>query len=193
MTDSSTLAGSAQAINPYAPPQASITPGGGEAPDNAEETRRQFLNHETSIKGVGSLYILGAIFMGIAAVGSIGVSLLDSDVTAMMIGVGVFYALFSWISFYLGSGLRRLDPKVRVGTTILATLGLIAIPFGTLINAYVLYLLHSKKGKRVMTAEYQAIIAETPHIKYRTPLWLIIVALLLVALLIFGMVAAMQS
>ena len=35
-----------------------------------------------------------------------------------------------------------------LGWTLLSVIGLIGIPLGTLINAYILYLLHSEKGKR---------------------------------------------
>ena len=193
MTDPSTLTGSSNALNPYAPPQASIAPGLGDAPEDAEAIRRQLLSHETSIRGIGGLYVFGAILMGIAAVAILLGSLVSSEISGAMAAVAVFYGLFAWISYYLGSGLRRLDPKVRLGTTILAVIGLLGIPVGTLINGYILYLLHSEKGKRVMTTEYQTVVAQTPHIKYRTPLWLIILALLLVALIVFAVVMAMQS
>ena len=39
---------------------------------------------------------------------------------------------------------------------------------GTLIGFYMLYLLLSKKGTMVFSPEYKEIIAQTPHMKYKT-------------------------
>lgn len=58
-----------------------------------------------------------------------------------------------------------------------------SFPF-LLIHGYIVYLLHSEKGKRVMTPEYRSIVEQTPHIKYRTPAWLIALTLLILALLV---------
>ncbi len=182
-------------VNPYAPPQADILPGSVEAPEDAEVVRRELLNHETSIRGIGSLYLLGAFLCGFGMVVMLimAAAQFSVETSPVMLGGALFYALLGWISYYLGRGLRRLDEKVLIGTTILAVIGLLGFPFGTLINIYVLYLLHSQKGKRVMTPEYQAVIAHTPHIKYRTPLWLIILVVLIVAAVILGIVAAINS
>lgn len=71
----------------------------------------------------------------------------------------------------------------------LACIGLLGIPVGTLINAYILWLLFSKKGKRVFSVDYQRIIAETPHIKFRTPIF----AWVVLAVLIAGLVVLVAS
>jgi hypothetical protein len=72
---------------------------------------------------------------------------------------------------------------------VLAAIGLLGVPFGTLINGYILYLLLSHKGQRIFAADYPEIVAATPHIKYRTSaaVW---VLLGLVALLIVGLLMA---
>ena len=44
-------------------------------------------------------------------------------------------------------------------------------PIGTLINGYVLYLLLSQKGRTIFTDAYRRVVTETPHVKYRTPIW----------------------
>ncbi len=200
------------AIDPYAPPKASITPGASEDLADAELTRRELLNHETSIRGIGSLYLLSALFMGLFAVVTIGGAILgglssEPEYTGLMGGLGAVYGLLAWLFFYLGRGLRRLAPKVRIGVTLLAGLGLLQAGFGlfqggvgllvfligALFNGYILYLLHSGKGKRVMTAEYQAIVAQTPHIKYRTPMWLIVLGILLVALFVVSLFLAFAT
>jgi hypothetical protein len=69
--------------------------------------------------------------------------------------------------------------------TFFAFLGLIAFPIGTIINAYILYLLLSAKGKYVFSADYRAVITATPHIRYKMSfivwgfIWLVIALLLL--------------
>ncbi|MBM3967740.1 MAG: hypothetical protein FJ308_22185, partial [Planctomycetes bacterium] len=58
--------------NPYAP--ASVAPGGyvtGQMFDiaDAEVIRKQHLNHEASIQGMGSLYLLGGFFGSLLGLG----------------------------------------------------------------------------------------------------------------------------
>jgi hypothetical protein len=66
----------------------------------------------------------------------------------------------------------------------LSVLGLLNFPIGTVISIYFIYLLVSAKGQFVMTPEYAAIRAVTPHIRYKTPIWLWVVLGLLVLLLL---------
>jgi hypothetical protein len=174
---------SASVVNPYAPPKASITPAALDGDQEyAEQIRRELIKHETSIKSVGFLYLFGATFMVIFAISLIAISLLGTGEPSVGLGLGIvaFYGVLAALSIYLGIGLRKLSPKIRTGVTILSVIGLLGFPLGTLINAYILYLLHSDKGKRVMSAEYQGIIAQTPHIKYRTPVWLIVLLVLII-------------
>ena len=92
--------------------------------------------------------------------------------------------------FCVGYGLRRLKRWSRVPSGILSGLGLLAIPIGTLINAYILYLIFSKKGKMVFSDEYHDIIKQTPHIKYRTSIVIWVVLGVLLALMGFGLLSA---
>ena len=68
----------------------------------------------------------------------------------------------------------------------LSAIGLIGFPVGTLINAYVLYLLLSKKGRTIFTPAYLDVIAATPHVKYRTS----IIVWIFLALIVVVMLAA---
>jgi hypothetical protein len=72
--------------------------------------------------------------------------------------------------FFMGRALRTLRPGVRIPTVILAGLGLLGFPLGTLINGYILWLVLSKKGQFIFSPEYPAIVKATPHVKYRTSL-----------------------
>ena len=89
---------------------------------------------------------------------------------------------------WVGFGLRKLKRKVRYAAVGLAALGLIGFPVGTVISVYILYLLLSRKGEMVFSAQYADVVKATPHIKYRTSVivWIVIVsflALLLAAVL----------
>jgi len=45
---------------------------------------------------------------------------------------------------------------------------------GTLINGYILWLVLSKKGRFILSKDYAAIVAATPHVKYRTSPWILV-------------------
>ena len=179
--------------NPYAPPSANLESNA--APSDVEAVRRELLKHETSIRSFGTLYLLGFAFTVLATVGLALVTIASptAEDRGILILLTVLYGLLAVLNYHLGQGLRRLDKKIRGLATFLSVLGLIAFPIGTLINGYFLYLLHSEKGKRVMTPEYQEVIAKTPHIKYKTPVWLIVLALLILGLVVFGMVAVFSA
>ena len=155
----------------------------------AEETRRKYLNHETWVKSIGSLYLLGAIVMILIGVcgavseeeAALGVRII---VVAVFTGLGLF-------CFWVGRGLRKLKSWARIPTGILSVIGLLGFPLGTIINACILYLVFSKKGSVVFSPEYGRVIAATPHIKYKTHViaWILfglLIILFVVALLTFA-------
>ena len=102
----------------------------------------------------------------------------------MYFGIGILQAVTA-------IGLRRLQPWARIVAAILSTFGLLGIPIGTLIGAYFLYLLLSKKGSVVFSEEYKQVIAETPHLKYRTSKIVLVLLGLLLFLLFAGIMAAL--
>ena len=179
------------AVDPYAPPRADVTPRAGGV-NNAEQIRRQFLNHEASIRSFGFLYLLNGwvglagtamiiLFLAFAAV-SEGFS--DIGAIGMMFLLVLFLGAISYFTLFLGRGMRALDPKVKTGVTILAGFGLLGFPLGTIINGYILYLIHGEKGKRVMSAEYQSVVAQTPHIEYKMPLIVKVFLALILAVIV---------
>lgn len=157
----------------------------------ADDIRKQYLKHEASIKSVGFLYFLGGI--GVCIAGTAGM-LAPSPragrgavvLTFILFGLGIG-------QFCVGYGLRGLKPWARVPSGILSGLGLLAVPVGTLINAYILYLIFSKKGKMVFSDEYHDIIRQTPHINYRTSIVIWFVLVLLLALMGFALLGAFMA
>jgi hypothetical protein len=150
----------------------------------AEITRRKYLNHEASVKSIGSLYYLSAALCLFSAIvgpflhkESLGSSRLLSSL--LLIGFAVGF-------FYMGKQFRALNPKIRIAGVVLACIGLVGFPIGTLVNAYILYLLLSRKGKYIFSDEYKEIILETPHVKYKMSKIVLFFAWLMVGLMLLA-------
>jgi len=187
--------------NPFAAPEATDAiavsiPGDSAVLGDIEATRRRLLSHEASIRSAGTLYLLGFVGLALPAVFALfGCLATLPQLTRAPNGVEALIpallmtlvlAAFAALYYYIGMGLRRLDPKVRTVSMIMTGFGLLGFPIGTLISGYILYLLACEKGKEVLSVEYQGIVAATPHIKYRTS----IVVWILVGLLVVGLLGA---
>jgi hypothetical protein len=121
----------------------------------AAAIRHEHLKHEASIRSIGILYFLVAVFMFLG--GLIGLAQgSGGGLLAMMIGA---------VMGYTAAQIRKLSSRVRNLVRVLSGVGLLVIPLGTLINAYVLYRVFSQKGRFILSDEYRAIIDQTPHIK----------------------------
>lgn len=156
----------------------------GAATNAVEDIRKEHIKHEASVTSIGILYFLGGAgltLMGIFGMFAGGAEAILGSAVLMVLGIG---------QFWVGTGLRRLKKWARVPTGILSGLGLLAFPIGTLINAYVLYLIFCQKGKMVFSDEYRAVIEQTPHIKYRTSILVWIVLGLLLLLIAIGIIGA---
>jgi hypothetical protein len=130
----------------------------------------------------------------------------------ILLGVGVFYAAMTALNLALGYGLRTLKVWARwtivvlMGLTLLYCLlvglfllmvepvtGLISLALGGGISGYIFYLMVSSKGAMVFSHRYQAIIAQTPHIRYRTSLLVKILLALVLAFIAVAIAMALFS
>lgn len=108
----------------------------------------------------GALGLMGALLLMFVFGGVAGIAGASGDPDAAIaipiIGitgialVGVLVVL-SLPSVIVGVGLLRLRPWARVGGIVLSLMSLIAVPFGTLIGAYGLWVLFSKDTERLFT------------------------------------------
>jgi hypothetical protein len=156
--------------------------GEGVMTSRAEQIRREHIKHEASVKSIGTLYFLGAIAVLLMA----AVSVLAG--TAASIIMGILLVALAGGQVFVAFGLNKLKRWARIPTGVISGLGLLAFPLGTVINGYILYLIFSRKGTMVFSDEYQQVIAETPHIKYRTSIvvWIVLgLVLLLIAMGLF--------
>jgi len=159
----------------------------------AEAIRKEHISHEASVQSIGLLYYLGGglvVCFGVitlvrllATAGGLSERGAAGLVAVFLLGLGA-------IQFWLGTGLRRLRKWARIPTGILSGIGLLGFPLGTIINAYVLYLIFSRKGRTVFSDEYQQVIQQTPHIKYRTSIIVWILIGLVVLLIGVGLLGA---
>jgi hypothetical protein len=163
-------------INPYAAPTAPVEDVA--ANPEADAIRRAHIGHEASIKAVGILYYLGGVVIMVGAVASMQANPFPA---LGLFAVGVAQLFAGW-------GVRGLRPWGRIVGCVLSALGLLGFPIGTLINAYILYLFLSKKGRTIFAPEYQDVIAATPDVKYKTSIVVWIVLALLVALVVAAFV-----
>jgi len=173
--------------NPYAAPSAvvaDVQPGLSEA----ESVRQAHIRHERQIKSIGALYFLGAAVFAISTVvlgGTIGTAPFSA---AFGTGMVAAYAVLAVISGTIGYGFRKLRPWVRIPGGIMSALGLLAFPLGTLVNTWALWAMFSAKGQVVLAPDYAAIIAATPHVRYRYSLGDKIATTIL-ALIVLGIAA----
>ena len=113
------------------------------------------------------------------------VSLLGGQATAMLAGGRLSLAAMlvaGCLVAACGLGLRQLRPWARVVATLCSLVGLLGFPWATLLSAYFLFLLLSRKGSTVFSADYQTVIAHTPEMEGRTPRMVITLGLLVLIL-----------
>lgn len=171
--------------NPYAPPESPILL---DTTSDAEAVRKEHIKHEASVKSIGFLYWLAAVALVLSGVALLLRSREAADFQRLPLYGGLLLVL-GVLLFLLGTGLRQLKKWARIPAGIWAGVGLLGFPLGTLINAYILYLICCKKGSVVFSDAYKQVIQQTPHVKYKTSIliWLLLILLILVA---FGAYAA---
>jgi hypothetical protein len=120
---------------------------------------------ETHVKVLGALHIalgvfglFGAVVLTIVfggAAGLVGASG-DADAAIAMPVIGItgmalviFLVALSLPGIIVGIGLIRIRPWARVAGIVLSILGLMMIPFGTIVGVYGLWVLFSKDTERL--------------------------------------------
>jgi hypothetical protein len=183
--------------NPYQAP-ASAGEVSGLPPDSPESIRRAHLNHEASVRSIGNLCYLGAILWSLGATFAISsLSNLQRQPDGWVSAAGlvgdflvglILPVAMALLLFFGGRGLRKLTPWGRVVGIVIGVIGLAAIPVGTILGIYILYLLLSKKGKMVFSPAYKEVRAATPDVKYKTSMvvW-VVLGIFILLLLLFAL------
>ena len=153
--------------NPYEAPAARV-----EDPIEGDDVaiRTPLLRHEASLKSVAWLYWLVAAWFGFLGATMLPEALAggaQGDFGYGFVAIGGVMVLLALAFAVTGWGFLSLAPWVKVPGGILSGLGLLAIPIGTLFNAWILYLMFGAKGRRILAPDSPAIRRRTPQLKWR--------------------------
>ena len=200
--------------NPYAPSGSSYGDASLDANfdlSQAELIRKSHLSHEANIQGFGCLYTLGGILGILGAIFYVGIGILvmaggvvpkglESMVFAaggdqLVSGglttlVGVIFLAIAVAQLFAGRSMQTLNPSGKILAIVVAAIGMLQFPCGTLISGYLLYLLVSAKGRTVYSSAYKEVMQATPHIRYRTSIIVWIFLFILIGVILLGVLAA---
>ena len=200
--------------NPYAPSGSSYGDASLDANfdlSQAELIRKSHLSHETNVKSFGCLYTLGGILGILGAIFYIGIGILvmaggvvPKGLESMVFGaggdrlvsgglttlVGVVFLAIAVAQLFAGRSMQTLNPSGKILAIVVAAIGMLQFPCGTLISGYLLYLLVSAKGRTVFSSAYKEVMQATPHIRYRTSIIVWIFLFILIGVLLLGVLAA---
>ena len=200
--------------NPYAPSGSSYGDASLDANfdlSQAELIRKSHLSHETNVKGFGCLYTLGGILGILGAIFYVGIGILvmaggvvPKGLESMVFGaggdrlvsgglttlVGVVFLAIAVAQLFAGRSMQTLNPSGKILAIVVAAIGMLQFPCGTLISGYLLYLLVSAKGRTVFSSAYKEVMQATPHIRYRTSIIVWIFLFILIGVLLLGVLAA---
>ena len=198
--------------NPYAPSGSSYGDASLDANfdlSQAELIRKSHLSHEANIQGFGCLYTLGGILGILGAIFYIGIGILvmaggvvPKGLESMVFGaggdrlvsgglttlVGVVFLAIAVAQLFAGRSMQTLNPSGKILAIVVAAIGMLQFPCGTLISGYLLYLLVSAKGRTVYSSAYKEVMQATPHIRYRTSIIVWIFLFLLIGVILLGVV-----
>ena len=198
--------------NPYAPSGSSYGDASLDANfdlSQAELIRKSHLSHEANIQGFGCLYTLGGILGILGAIFYIGIGIfvmaggvVSEELASMVFGangdpmvagitttlVGVVFLAIAVAQLFAGRSMQTLNPSGKILAIVVAAIGMLQFPCGTLISGYLLYLLVSAKGRTVFSSAYKEVMQATPHIRYRTSIIVWIFLFLLIGVILLGVV-----
>jgi hypothetical protein len=157
------------------------------------------------VKSIGTLYLIGGVFSllislayiiaGIGSLNDTGPNEFGGPILVLLVAlaVGAGFLSLGVLQIWSGIGVRKLRPAARIGATVISAIGLLGFPIGTLISAYFLYLLLSEKGSYVFSDAYKQVIAQTPHMRYKTSIltWIVVILLVTLVLLVIVIVSLM--
>lgn len=150
-------------MDPYTAPDAALKDP--VAPESAVADREAHVRHEMLLKSLGYLYGLFSILLLVVGFGALSFALIGARPTDFIVPIGVL--MVGLVSLVLAFGFHALRPWVATPGTILSAECLLIFPIGTLINAYVLYLIWCGQGRRVLSPDYRDVIAMAPTVRYR--------------------------
>lgn len=149
-----------------------------------EAIRREHVAQEASLKSMGILCMLNAIFATFFLLGTMpGVTGTFQTVSRLDVLVWCLLAVYGPFKLYVGYSLYRLNPKVRTTAITLFVIGSLIPPI-CFLDWLFLYTLLTRKTRRVLSEDYASIIRATPGIRYRAPMFRRMI--LMIVILVLG-------
>ena len=166
------------------------------ATTDAESTRRRYFAHEETIRSIGTYFCFAGVFQLVAGAIllffriKVFVSLQDvnlgghfdpSRFVISMAQQAFFVLAIGGLTIWTGRCYRELNQSAYVAGIIVAVLGLLNVPIGTIASAVILYLITSDRTHFVLSDRYHQTIAATPQFQWTMVGWVkIVIALTLV-------------
>lgn len=158
-----------------------LSPEGGLQMTEAEALRRAHRWHESHLRSMGGLMVLfgacalfpGLLIFGIVSFSATAAVLAEGDPLGVLrfvwptLSVGLLFSTSGALFLIVGLGLRRLDPNLRLGASLVVCLWLLKVSALNVLTPLALYLLWSRAGRVVLSPRYQAAMRLTPHIPSR--------------------------
>ena len=158
-----------------------LSPAHGLQMTEGEALRRAHRWHESHLRSMGGLMVLfgacalfpGLLLFGIVSFSATAAVLAEGDPLGVLrfvwptLSVGLLFSTSGALFLVAGLGLRRLDPNLRVGASLVVCLWLIKVSAVSVLTPLALYLLWSRAGRVVLSPRYQAAMRLTPHIPSR--------------------------
>lgn len=185
-------------FNPFQAPD--TTDVATEGLSDIEHIRREHISHESSVKAIGVLYVLGVLLNLVILVGAVAAINRGAqiDTARFILQIALILLLLP-----TSIGLIKLKYWARWTAVVFViantTLVISNIPVSgvppiiiiLVINVYILSLMLSRKANMVFSDEYKQIIKQTPHIKRKTSRILVGCLVILVTIVIVGVVVAL--
>jgi len=162
------------------------------ASTDAEATRLAYFSHEQNVRSIGTFFyfsggltlLLAVFLLACGLIATLGGKENSSGPLAIITVEVLIFVVVGGLSLWAAGKFKRLDPRGRIPGTILAALGLLSIPVGTVINGFILYLIYSEKGRFVFSDQYRSVVDATPQIVCKMALWVkIVLGLMILAFL----------
>jgi hypothetical protein len=144
--------------NPYAPPKGQPL---NDTPTNEDQKslRAANISHEVAVQLIGTLYF-GVCVTHLA----LALIFLSSDSFFVGRPEILFLIFVGGFSAVLSFGIMKLRAWARYLAIVCSAVGLFAVPIGTLISGYILYLFFKPASSLIFSSRYREVIAETPDL-----------------------------
>lgn len=166
--------------NPYDPPRASSEVEVDPQLRDAVELRRHVFGHEVGIRSLAPVYLLLSILPFVYL-------WQKNEFSSQNAAIILALLLFSAAALMLAKAVFRLERWAYFPLLIVSAVELCTMSWLSAVGGAHLYLLLSQKGRMAFSKQYQEVIQQTKHVRFRvswTSCWPLALVVLLIAYLV---------